>query len=439
MSLAEYAVKNAIKLGATEAHAVFSEGEVLTVEVERDLISNISHGRSSSLGLATIIDRRIGFSSLKNPTEESVKLLAEKSYKLAKALTPNVYWRGLPDPKPYPQVEGLYDRRVSELTIEEAIELMKSALTTVKNVDRRVSVVSGTLSVAFGNTEVANSRGIYCSQESTIISCGLLTVAREGSEVGSLAYEEYSSRKMDINVEHLAFKAAEKALESLRPKTVKSFKGNVILAPDVSSMIFAALSQAYNGMYVWRRISPFWNKMNDEVAIDELTVIDDGVKPGGLASSIFDGEGSPRRTTVVIEKGVLRNFINNTFTARLLNMEETGNAAGLLDVAPSNTVVKPGDFEVEEMIAETKKGLYVGRFSGYVRFEDGLLSGAVKQAFLIENGERRYPVENCMISGDIYEVLRKPIGISRSLEVKGGYIVPTLMINDFTIVGEDNL
>jgi len=86
MSLSELAVKYALKLGASEAHSVESEGEMIRVEVERDTISNVSYGRSSSLGLAVIVDNRIGFASLKNPTEDSIKLLAERGYRLAKSL-----------------------------------------------------------------------------------------------------------------------------------------------------------------------------------------------------------------------------------------------------------------------------------------------------------------------------------------------------------------
>ena len=116
-------------------------------------------------------------------------------------------------------------------------------------------------------------------------------------------------------------------------------------------------------------------------------------------------------------------------------MEETGNAAGLLDVAPSNTVVKPGDYDVEEMVCETDVGLYVGRLSGHIRFEDGLISGTAKQAFLIKNGERRYPVTECMISGNLYDILKNITGLSREVEVKWSTIVPTVMVENVSIIG----
>ncbi|MCD6443772.1 TldD/PmbA family protein [Candidatus Bathyarchaeota archaeon] len=435
MSLSELAVKYALRLGASEAHSVESEGEVIRVEVERDTISSVSYGRSSSLSLAVITGNRIGFSSMKNPTEESIKLLAERGYELAKALKPNPYWKGLPKPKPYPHVEGLYDRKISELGVEEAVELMKTAVSIVKDRDSRVSVVNGTLSVSSSNRTIANSEGIYCEERFTTMYCGLLTVAKEGGEVGSFAYEDHSSRRMDLDIENLAIKAAEKALASLRPKTLKSFKGTVIFDPDVSRMLFSALSAAYNGLNIWRGISPLKGRLGEKIATEQLTIVDDGVRPWGLASSKADGEGSPRRTTVVIEDGILKAFINNTFTARLLNMEETGNAAGLLDVAPSNTVVKPGDYDVEEMVCETDVGLYVGRLSGHIRFEDGLISGTAKQAFLIKNGERRYPVTECMISGNLYDILKNITGLSREVEVKWSTIVPTVMVENVSIIG----
>ncbi|RLE99389.1 MAG: hypothetical protein DRJ57_02400 [Thermoprotei archaeon] len=255
--------------------------------------------------------------------------------------------------------------------------------------------------------------------------------------MGSFAYEADASRSLDVDVEEVAREAARKALDSLHLKPVPSFRGTLVLDYDFAAMLFSSLAAAYSGYNVWRGSSPLAGKLGKAIASEQLTVVDDGTVPGGLRSSSFDGEGSPTMRKVVVEKGVLKTYLNNTFTARLLGMEPTGNAADLISVAPSNTIVEPGDASTEELVGEVKRGLLVSRFSGMIRFQDGVVSGTVKQAFYLENGERKYPVRECMISCNLYELLKNISGLSREVRrTPYGVVTPVIRAEGVTFVAK---
>ena len=406
MSLVEEVVKYALKLGATEAFATYKNLRSSSAELESDELSRTSFKVSDKLEVAVIVGKRIATAAVSRVRREEAFKCVERAYRMALALRPNEHWNGLPEPKPLSKVEGLYDERIAELPVEEIVEMTKTVLSTAKEVSEKVSVMGGSVTCSVLSVEIASSTGVYASEKYTSMSVTALTVAKEAGEVGSFAFEFDASRRLDIDVEGVARSAARKALDSLHLKPIQSFKGSLIMDYDFAALLFATLAYAYNGYMVWRGSSPLAGKIGEAIASDKLTIIDNGTLPAGLGSSSFDGEGSPTMRKVVVEKGVLRTFLNNTFTARLLNMEPTGNAADILTVAPTNTIVEPGDWSLDELIGDVKRGLLVSRFSGLIRFQDGIVSGTAKQAFYIEDGEKKYPVRECMIAGNMYEFLK---------------------------------
>ncbi|MDW8033764.1 MAG: metallopeptidase TldD-related protein, partial [Nitrososphaerota archaeon] len=337
------------------------------------------------------------------------------------------------EPRPFPKIGGTFDYRLSHLEAEEAVKLALEMLSEAKR-DSRISVSGGILSSAIIETHVANSLGIMGSDKGTEIAMELVALAKEGGEVGSFAVAWDVSRKMDLDPVEIGREAATKAIESLGGSKIGSFNGTIILDYDVAAEFFSSFLESLNGDMVWRGKSPLKDKMGHQVTTDLLSIVDDGTIEGGISTSLFDYEGVPRMRTILIEKGVLKNFINNSYTAGILGTETTGNASGFLSVAPSNILVYPGGCSDEEIVKDIKRGLFVKRFSGDIRPENGIVSGSVKQAFLVENGEIKHPVKECMISGNLYAFLNGITRIGSVLKRRGQVITPRIVIENVSII-----
>ena len=169
--------------------------------------------------------------------------------------------------------------------------------------------------------------------------------------------------------EHVGKVAAQRTLRRLGARKVKTAHVPIVLDPLVATSILEDIFEGVNGDSVYRGASFLAGKLGQKIAGDRVNVIDDGTMPGGFGTSPFDGEGVPTRRTVVIENGVLKSYLLNTYTARKLGLQTTANAsrglAGTPGIGPGNYFLQPGQKTPQQIISEIKEGLYVTEFLGH--------------------------------------------------------------------------
>jgi PmbA protein len=179
--------------------------------------------------------------------------------------------------------------------------------------------------------------------------------------------------------------------------------------------------------------------MGKEVASQILTVKDDGTVPGGLGSSNFDREGLPHKPLTLIDKGVLSNFMYNTYTAKKESVSSTSHADGNTrsppTIEPTNLMIEPGKESWLDMVGDVKKGVLVNRFSGFPQMISGDFSGIVKGGWLIEDGELVKPVIETMIAGNIFDLLKNVSQVSKERKKLLNFIMPYVRIDDVSITG----
>src|SRR4029078_8732704 len=169
--------------------------------------------------------------------------------------------------------------------------------------------------------------------------------------------------------EHVGKVAAERTIRRLGARKVKTAQVPIVFDPLVAASILEHIFEGVNGDSVYRGASFLAGKLGQKIAGDNVNVIDDGTLRGGFGTSPFDGEGVPTRRTVVIENGVLKSYLLNTYTAKKLGMQTTGNAsrglAGTPGIGPGNYFLQAGSKTPREIIAGIPNGLYVTEFLGY--------------------------------------------------------------------------
>jgi PmbA protein len=194
------------------------------------------------------------------------------------------------------------------------------------------------------------------------------------------------------------------------------------------------------GDSVYRGASFLAGKLGEKIAGANVNIIDDGTIPGGFGTAPFDGEGIPTRRTVVVENGILKSYLLNTYTARKLGLETTANAsrglAGTPGIGPGNYFLQPGTKTPKQIIADIKDGLYVTEFMGH---GSNLVTGDYSRGasgMWIVNGELAYPVEEITVAGNLKEMFNNISEIGSDLEFRGSMASPTIRIDGLTVGGE---
>ena len=436
MELLDLAIKESEALGAKEVLASYRFIRKLRAEVENNEVTRANQSVEKRIAITVIVDKRLATAVTTTASREEVLRAVQTAVSMAKASKPNKYWSELPDPKPLPSIRKLYDKNLALLSAGELAEMAWESVDAALGFDERISVSDGLVELVVSERALATSKGFRGEERGTLIWGYLSAVAKEHGEVGSFSFSIEASRELEIDFAELGRKVAKLAIESLGARPVETFEGTLIMDPDVAWTFFSTLSSAYKADNVWKGSSPLAGKIGESIASQNLSIIDDGTMEGGTFSSIFDEEGSPRRKTLVLNKGVLERYISNTYVGNILDIEATGNAASLLDVAPTNIVVSPGDMSDEELLESVKRGIYIRRFSGDMRFQDGVVSGVAKQAFYIENGELKFPVRECMISSNLYDMIRNISGVGRKVEKRLNVYTPTIRVEKVKVIGK---
>jgi len=265
-------------------------------------------------------------------------------------------------------------------------------------------------------------------------------------------YSSARSAKLLESPEAIGEEAARRALRRLGARRVPTQQCPVVFAPEIARSLMGNLLSAADGDAIYRNASMFAGKLGEQVAGENITMIDDGtmvfdhvlpngenLRTGGFGTAPFDGDGLPTRRTVIIERGVLKNLMLNTYTGRKLNLPSTGKAsrglAGTPGIGGGNYFLEPGTLTPEQIIADVPNGLYVVQTMG---FGVNLVTGDYSQGasgLWIENGELAYPVEEITIAGNLKEMFRNVSAIGNDLEFRSSGAVPTVRIEGMTVAG----
>jgi PmbA protein len=430
--LLQYAIKQAETLGASDAEAYAASTDESEVFIENNDVKQAKSQRMSSIGVRVVLDGSIGFYSTNDLAKNRLRDAAAMAIKVAHA-SPKDKYNVLPCKSKLKSksLRGIYDRNADSFQTLDAARMAAEMLKSAKSYDSRVSVDSGNFSAQVATRALANSNGIELKERASAFSWSIMGMAIEGTEISSFDYQVGSSHYVkDIDVYNTAREFAETAVNSLGTRKIEeNFKGEMLLTPMAANeMIEEVVAHAINSDAVQKKSSHFAGKIGKHVASDLLTVEDDPTNVEGLNASSFDREGVFHRRNLVIEKGVLKKFLYNTYTASKDGVRSTGNAGGSTSSPPTvsttNFLIKPMRSSVDTLVSEIDKGLIISRFSGNVDPVNGDFSGVVKGGRLVIAGTIKHAVKEVMVAGNIFEALRQLNGISRERKVIYDSILP---------------
>jgi PmbA protein len=424
--------------GADEVEISLADGREFSVDVRLGNVENLVEAGFLSLGLRVIKDQRTAYATTSDLSEETVRRLIRNAVVRSGLASPDVH-AGLPPLDPAAadiSALRLFDPEVTRLEPSQKIRL---ALDT-ERIALEDSRITNSHGAGFVSNEVttylANSNGFLGSYEQTFCSLGIGLQAGGTNDRVEDHWSSVTRRFRDLeNPESVARKAVEKTVRQLNPRKIPTCSVPVIFEPGMTNWLLGFLSACVSGVSVYQKTTFLAERLGSLIGGRNITVVDDGLMPGRLGSRPFDSEGVPCRKTVVVDNGVLRHFLCNSYAGRKLGFPATGNADGT-GVSPNNFFLVPGKTTPQEIISSTARGFLLTRTIGHgLNPVTGDLSrGAF--GLWVEDGEIAFPVSEVTIAGNLEDILKGIEAVGNDLDFRGPVCGPTIRVGGLTVAGE---
>ncbi len=443
LELAQDVVRRAVAAGSTDAECTIAEGDEFTANVRMRELENLKEAGSRAAGLRILIGRKTGSAYTSDLSAEGIAHLVRSAVELADITTEDPH-AGLPDSGELGAIPGdlqLYDPDVEGLDTAFKIDMAKRAEDAALTADARIVNSEGaSFDTHTGRHIFANSRGFAGEYRSSYCSISASPVARDGESMERDYWYTMARGLAGLEApEEVGRIAARRAVRRLNAVKVETQKVPVVFEPRTARSLLDNLFEAVHGMSIYRHESFLAGKLGQKVANDNLTVVDDGTLPGLFGTSPFDDEGVPSRRTVVIERGVLKSYLLNSYAARKLGMQTTGNAsrglAGNAGIGHGNFFIEKGVQTPERILAGIPNGFYVTELLGFgVNIVTGDYSRGAAGLW-IRNGELAFAVSEVTIAGNLKDMLMGIETVGADLEFRGSVAAPTLKIGEMTVGG----
>lgn len=427
--------------GADQAEIYLEAGRNMRIQVRDQEIETVQQAATHGVGFRVFVGGRMAFASCNEFSDDALDKAIESAIGFAKNTTPDEN-NVLPDDKSFTDVKGLYDPQISQISMDQKIGLAKNVEKLAMKDSRITKSAGARYAEGEGEIFLANSNGLLKAYKRSSCSFGVSVVAEKGDQKSSGG--EACSRRYFSDfqpAEKIAEKAAKDAYGMLDPKMVKTQKAAVIFDPDVSRAILGGILAAVNGERVLQGASFLANKLDQQIASELVTLIDDGIRPRGLGSKPFDGEGVPTQKRTIMDKGVLKGFMYNTIIGKRAGVESTGNASrrgftSLPGIGAHNFYMEAGESTPEDIIKSTKKGLYLKNVTGYgIIPVNGNFSGGAS-GFWIEDGKIAFPVKGLTIAGTAFQMMKDIDMVANDLDLNRSFTSPTFRIKSLQVGGE---
>ncbi|HAW50298.1 TPA: TldD/PmbA family protein [bacterium] len=420
---------------------VISQNFKLTRFTKNRIHQNVKE-KDAVLRIRVIKDGKQGVSSTNILEDVAIKKAIDNALHQASFAKEDPFL-SLPHPSSIPKLDLFYKETESATPERIAYDIGK----IIEIGERANCLAHGAYSVGTTKILIANSNALFC--DASFTSCSLVVIMEKD---GATGYSSGISRDINkLDIEGLAQIALEKACMGKNPKEIEEGEYEVILEePAVSDMIFFLGYLGLGALSYQEQRSFACGKMGQKIMGDNITIWDDGLDLAGMCMP-FDFEGTPKQKVTLIENGVCKALVYDSYTANKEGKTSTGHSLfqpNTLGPIPLNLFMKGGEPTKDEMIKNTKKGILVTRFhyTNIVEPISTTITGMTRDGtFFIENGKIVYPIKNMRFTQSIIDAFscvsmlsseRKLAHEGMIMEVGGGSYVPAIKIDKFNFTGK---
>ena len=427
---AEKLIQAGIDKKADFVELFIEETRSSSVSYSNQKIETATAGTNFGIGIRLIYGTEVFYATTSNDEEEHllklIDALSKTKSEIKKAITQTVYLREK-------QLENIHKitldpRKVGQ---EKKLSYLKLADLTARSISSDIVQVNARLFDSVSNIMIYNSEGLFVKDLRTHSRFSLGVTAEKSGERFSASEAPGAQRGFEfvesLDIKSISTKAAERALLMLSAGYVKGKKMPIVMGNGFGGVIFhEACGHPLETEAIRKKASPFVGKLNQQIAQSCLTAIDEGNIPNSWGSISIDDEGREVEKTVLIENGILKNYLSDRIGAEEVGVRRTGSARReSYQYSPvsrmRNTYIANGKDKLEDMISSISDGLYAKKMGGgSVNPATGEFNFAVEEAYLIENGKITKPVRGATLIGKGDEIISKISMVANDLEITAG-------------------
>jgi PmbA protein len=429
--IATVCIDTAKKLGATDSNAFVMHSISETVNFRNKKLDESDRSDNLGVTLTTYIGKKKSTISSSNLTETNIKNLIERCIETTK-ITPEDEFNSLPD-------KELLAREINDLNLyddnhienEKKIDYLKEVENSAFESKEIINTETG-FSENKSNFILANSYGFLNGYKSSSFSASCVAVAKDTNNNMERDYEFTSKCHLDdmLKPKEIGSIAAKKTIEKLNPQKIKSEKISVVFDRRISKGILSTLAGAISASAIARGTSFLKEKLNKEIFSSSINVLDKPNIAKGLGSRYFDSEGVKSEELKLVDQGVLKHYLVDTYYGKKLNLKSNGRCDGT-----SNLFFENGAISYQDLLKLNQRTLYVTETIGH---GSNLVTGDYSvgaTGFIIENGVFKHPVSEITIAGNFKDIF-KNITLANDLEFKYATNAPTMLIEGMVVAGK---
>lgn len=425
---------------ADEAEAYLVSNKVLTVRLVNNSVFEAKGVHDIGVGIRVLRDGGLGFTSTADFTPKSLKKAMKAALDASKTRKLPFKYSFTPPVKP-PKVRGVYDSKLAKLPSDKAVDSAYQMVEESLAYNSKIADNAGVFNLVVYHTLIMNSHGLEAKDDGTFFETSLTATAKQGATSSEGAEATAGRSLSELKPKEIGRKAAEMAVSGLKAQPLKEGIYPIILDPEPAVDINGHVSWLCSPMIARLYYPLFLDKLGKKVGSDELTIVDDPLMPNGIGSAPIDEEGIPSQKITILERGVLKNFVYDTFYGAMEKKRSTASgervsfAVGVSSFPgknyngepipiPRNTYIVPGEWKREGIIEDTKDGLLVKRFH-YTRLTNptrGDFTSVLRMGlYRVKNGEVAGALTKSRLIDNLLDILKNVDAVSDTLTVAGAW------------------
>lgn len=432
-TLVAEALAEAQKQGASAAEAAVSCSTALSATVRLGEIDTLEHHRQHSLAITVYLGQSRASASTADWRPQAVCDTVQSACAIARHTAADPY-AGLADPQRLARdIPDLDLHHPWPLSAEQAIELARTIEQSALDYDKRITNSEGaSVTTQTGLAFYGNSNGFYGGYPATRHSLNCSVLAQDSN--GMQRNHWYTVARDADSLETataVGQQAAQRALRRLSSRRLATRHAPVLFAPEVARGLIAHFVGAIAGGALYRKASFLLNRQGTAVFSKRVTIHERPHLLKALASAPFDSEGVATTERTLVTAGRLDAYVLDSYSARRLGLETTGNAGGV-----HNLIIEPGPLGHRELLQQLGTGLWVTELLGHgVNLVTGDYSRGAS-GFWVENGELQFPVHEITIAGHLDQMFKSIVAVGNDVDVRGGIRCGSLLIEHMTLAGQ---